>query len=319
MRDGHGDLRLEHVYLGRDAIRIIDCIEFNDRFRYGDVCGDVAFLAMDLAAHGRVDLAERLLASYAREADDYDLYAMVDFYGSYRAFVRGKIATILARDGGVDDEVRGRAAAEARKFFRLALSFERPALLPARVIAVGGVIASGKSTVAAELGAELGVPVIESDRTRKGMSGVSAFVHLSEAAWSGAYSHESTDRVYEELFRRAAVVLASGRSVILDASFRTEDLRRRARDVALRHGVPFWFVECVAPRDVCLSRLTERERGPSVSDGRRGIFDEFRESYEPSRTTPESELVRLDTTWRVEDNLRMLRDRLGVWPAGLTS
>ncbi len=63
IRDGHGDLRLEHVYL-TDAgqIAIIDCIEFNERFRFADVCADVVFLAMDLAYSGRVDVAERFVA-----------------------------------------------------------------------------------------------------------------------------------------------------------------------------------------------------------------------------------------------------------------
>ena len=59
VRDGHGDLRLEHCYLGADgSVQIIDCIEFNDRFRYGDVCADVAFLAMDLAWNERPDLSD---------------------------------------------------------------------------------------------------------------------------------------------------------------------------------------------------------------------------------------------------------------------
>ncbi len=94
VRDGHGDLRLEHVYVGLDgALTVLDCIEFNERFRFADVCADVAFLAMDLAWHGRADLAERFLASYARASGDYDLYALVDFYESYRAYVRGKVST----------------------------------------------------------------------------------------------------------------------------------------------------------------------------------------------------------------------------------
>ena len=62
VRDGHGDLRLEHVYFedGKPRPTIIDCIEFADRFRFADVCADVAFLSMDLAAHGRVDFGRAL-------------------------------------------------------------------------------------------------------------------------------------------------------------------------------------------------------------------------------------------------------------------
>ncbi|HWO14941.1 MAG TPA: phosphotransferase, partial [Polyangiaceae bacterium] len=66
VRDGHGDLRLEHVYLidGAEPV-IIDCIEFNERFRYADVCADIAFLSMDIGWHGRPDYKERFLAAYA--------------------------------------------------------------------------------------------------------------------------------------------------------------------------------------------------------------------------------------------------------------
>ena len=120
VRDGHGDLRLEHVYFGRDGtIDIIDCIEFNERFRYADVCADIAFLSMDLAWHGRVDLAERFLARYARMANDYDLYSVVDFYESYRAFVRGKVAILLAADQDASALSRERAQREARRYFML--------------------------------------------------------------------------------------------------------------------------------------------------------------------------------------------------------
>jgi uncharacterized protein len=319
VRDGHGDLRLEHVYLEPARVRVIDCIEFNERFRYGDVCADIAFLAMDLAAHGRVDLAERLIASYAREADDYDLYSVVDFYGGYRAFVRGKIATIVAGDPSASDEVRRRSAAEARRYFRLALSFERPSVVGPVVVAVGGVIASGKSAIAARLGGAWSAPVIEADRTRKAMLGVDPRKRLDDPAWAGAYDPAVTERVYAELLRRAGIVLASGRPVILDASFRTEALRRRARELAASRGVPFRFVECRTSREVCLARLAERERRPSVSDGRTAIFDAFCERYEPSRETEPDQYLALDTTRSVEQTFSQLAGSLGGWPAGLTS
>jgi aminoglycoside phosphotransferase family enzyme len=114
VRDGHGDLRLEHCYLSDDgAVRILDCIEFNERFRYADVYADVAFLAMDLAFNGREDLSEALLADYARASGDYDGYALVDFYESYRAFVRAKVSGMLESDAGADAAVRARRPTRA--------------------------------------------------------------------------------------------------------------------------------------------------------------------------------------------------------------
>jgi hypothetical protein len=319
VRDGHGDLRLEHVYLEGGGAReptIIDCIEFNDRFRFADVCADVAFLSMDLEAHGRVDLAERLLARYSRESNDFDLYSLVDFYEAYRAFVRAKVAAMLAADPGVGDDTRQRAWAEARRHFLLALAADRRSLLTPAVVAVGGLIASGKSTIAELLGNEMSAPVVDADRTRKSMVGVDAHHPLHEAAWSGSYDPSFTDRVYAEVMRRAGVVLASGRPVVLDASFRSAAFRRAARELAVAHGVPFRFVECRTEPDVCRRRLAERELTRGVSDGRVAIFDAFRAGFEPVTELSAVEHLVLDTTRPVEENLTLLRAQVATWPAG---
>jgi uncharacterized protein len=318
VRDGHGDLRLEHVYVGpHGEIRVLDCIEFNERFRYADVCADIAFLSMDLAAHGRVDLAERLLASYAREADDFDLYSVVDFYESYRAFVRAKVSSMLASDEGAGAVARWRAAEKARRYFLLALSSNRRSLLRPALLAVGGVIASGKSAIADRLSVELMAPVVDADRTRKAMMEVDALHRLDVPAWTGAYDPAVSDRVYDELFRRAGVVLGSGRPVIIDASFRSASLRRAAHDLAKAHGVPFRFVECRAPHEVCRERLVARARQRTVSDGRLAIFDDFCARYEPVGELPPDEHLVLDTTRPIEESVETLRRSLETWPQGL--
>ncbi|HLK39891.1 MAG TPA: AAA family ATPase [Polyangiaceae bacterium] len=318
VRDGHGDLRLEHVYFAgpNERVTILDCIEFNERFRYADVCADLAFLSMDLAAHGRVDLAERFLAAYARAAQDFDLYAVVDFYESYRAFVRGKVSAMLAHDPSVGADARRRANEEARRYFLLALSCTRRSLLLPAVVAVGGVIASGKSTIADRIGPDLGAPVVDSDRTRKAMMGVDLTQRLPDRAWSGAYDPAFTERVYAEVLRRADVVLASGRPVVIDASFRSGAMRAAARELANRHGVPFRFVECRTAADVCRRRLLDREGRPGVSDGRTAIFDEFCARFEPVVDLAPPEHVVLDGGRPVEESRGILRGALDVWPRG---
>jgi aminoglycoside phosphotransferase family enzyme/predicted kinase len=298
VRDGHGDLRLEHVYFEPDgSLAIIDCIEFNDRFRYGDVCADISFLSMDLAWHGRVDLAERLLARYAHESNDYDLYGVVDFYESYRAFVRGKVALLLASDLEASTDARERAHREARRYFLLSLAYERPPLVPPKVIAVAGMIASGKSRAARVIGDFLAAPVIGSDRTRKHLMGRSATESMQSAAWSGPYAPGATDAVYSELLRLADTILGSGRPVVLDASFRTVRMRDSARALAKRHGVPFLLVECHAPRDVIRDRLTSRETtGAHESDARTDLLGEFERRFEPIDELPPAQHLRVDTS-----------------------
>ena len=317
VRDGHGDLRLEHAYFEPGGLRIIDCIEFDERYRVSDVAADVAFLSMDLAGHGRVDLAEHFLARYARAADDYDLYALVDFYEGYRAWVRGKVSAILAADEGASEDVRRRAGEDARRHFVLAQACERPALLAPTLVCVGGLIASGKSTVSEALAEELSCPVIDADRTRKHMLGFGDEQRLSEAAWKGAYGLDTTRRVYAELLRRAAVVLGSGRSVVIDASFRSRRERERARALAQSLGMSFRFVECRAPVDECRRRLALRKGGPS--DATTEIFDDFVARYETVEEIPPSQHVAIDTTRPLDRSLRELRARIATWPRGMVA
>jgi aminoglycoside phosphotransferase family enzyme/predicted kinase len=319
VRDGHGDLRLEHVYLDGDAITVIDCIEFADRFRYADVASDLAFLSMDLAYHGAVDLAERLLARWAAATNDFQAYAVVDFYESYRAFVRGKIAHLLASDEGAPVETRAAARHAARRYFLLALAGGRAPALAPQVVAVGGVIASGKTTIADEIGAALAAPIISADRTRKHMLGARPTEHVHDGAWKGAYEPGFTDQVYAEILRRADVVLASGRPVVLDASFRSPALRAAARDLAAARSVPFRFVECCASREVALARLAERAKAESVSDGRLEIYDEFCRRWEPPSELPSGEHVVLDTSRPLDESLAKAREHVATWPRGLVA
>ncbi len=315
IRDGHGDLRLEHIYLHKGEVTIIDCIEFNRRFRFADVAADIAFLAMDLAWHEHPDLAERFLADYARASDDFGFYPLIDFYESYRAFVRAKIAAWLAADTNLSTANRRHQAADARRYFLLALAAERRALLPPRVVAVGGVIAAGKSTVAEGIGAALAAPIVDADRTRKWLLGVAPTKPLHEAAWSGGYSPQNTAKVYAEILRRAEAVLNSGRPVILDASFRSTEARLAALQLAERYRVPFHFVECRVEPEVCRQRLRRRQREVGVSDGRLEIFDDFVARWQPVEELPGDQHTAIDSSLPLADNLETLRQRLGGWPS----
>jgi hypothetical protein len=295
VRDGHGDLRLDQMYREGDRFLVLDCIDFNERFRYEDVASDIAFLSMDVRSRQRADLAEIFLAAYARAAGDHDLYRVVDFYESYRAHVRSKVAAILARDPGTDPSRREAARSDARRYLLLARAAGRPPLVPPRLTVVGGPIASGKSTVADALGERRAAPVVDSDRTRKRLLGQAPETALSAPAWAGAYSAETTRRVYAALFEAADGILESGRPVILDASFRSRETRREARRLALRRGAPFLFVECRADPEVCRARLRERAGRRVISDARESLWGEFAARWEPVDELPPGEHVVLDT------------------------
>jgi predicted kinase len=128
-----------------------------------------------------------------------------------------------------------------------------------------------------------------------------------------------TDRVYAELMLRASTVLESGRPVVLDASFRSVEMRRAARELASTYGVPFRFVECRANDAACRTRLIERAEQPDVSDGRLAIFDAFAARFEPITELPASEHIVIDTTRPVDESEAVLRATLDTWPEGFVA
>jgi uncharacterized protein len=306
VRDGHGDLRLEHVYFERESPSVIDTIEFNERFRIGDVAGDVAFLAMELDARLRSDLAASFLAACARELDDYDLYTVVDFYLSYRAWVRGKVAAFLATDLSTEPEKARRKAREAEVLFALAHRYTAAAAADRTVVAVGGLIGVGKSTLAQALGRALSVPVIDSDRTRKALAGIPALEPAPRDVYTPAFSR----RTYDEVFRRADVVLGSGRGVVLDATFRGRDERLRARALAQRHGRRFRFVEAVCDDATLRARLRARAGGPSVSDATEALLDRFRREFEAVTELTPAEHQQVATTLPLPRQVAAVREAL---------
>lgn len=308
IRDGHGDLRLEHVYFESDVAEpdVIDAIEFNERFRVADVAADVAFLAMELDARNRRDLAAAFLGAFAQDANDHDLYAVLDFYLSYRAWTRGKVAGFLADDPATPADKAARKAGEARALFALAESYSRGPAAPDLVIAVGGLIGAGKSTLAGALGQSLSLPVIVSDRVRKHLAGIAPTERAPQAAYAPAFSR----RTFDEVFRRAEIVVGSGRGVILDAMFGRQELRRRARALAHHHGRPFRFVEATCDDATLRERLRRRAGGPSVSDATEDLLDRLRREFEPVTELAPDEHLRVRTTEPPARQVASIREAL---------
>jgi hypothetical protein len=122
IRDCHGDLRLEHIFIDK-AISIIDCIEFNERFRYTDVAADVGFLAMDLDYRGRRDLSCHLIECYVDQSGDRGIYGVLDFYKCYRAYVRGKVESFRLNDPNIWKGEKERARSRAVQYFQLSQDY----------------------------------------------------------------------------------------------------------------------------------------------------------------------------------------------------
>ncbi|NDY42230.1 AAA family ATPase [Dissulfurirhabdus thermomarina] len=297
IREGHGDLYSANICFDPegDEVYIFDCIEFNERFRCGDVASDVAFLAMDLDYHGLADLSRDFTDAMARRLPDEELAAVMDFYKCYRAFVRCKIGCFTQAAPGIAPDDREAARREARRYLRLAHRYAGGGAAPTLYVFFG-LSGTGKSTLAAAWAEKTGLPLYNSDRVRKEMAGLAPESREWEPFGQGIYDEAHTRRTYSGLIRRAGRHLAAGESVILDATYRSRRERARLRKVAEAAGARTRFVLCTCPEPEIRRRLEDRAAGPSVSDGRWEIYLRQRAVFEPPEDIPPGELVVVETT-----------------------
>lgn len=269
--DGHGDLRLDHIYIlpGADAdeIRIIDCVEFNAQLRAVDPYEDLAFTTMSLKVAGRPDLAARLIADYAAWTGDFTGLRLLRLYEIYRASVRAKIDWFLfqeAETGERRDYYQGRFFAYLRFIERrLAARPERGGKIHLLV----GLPATGKSSFAERLRGSEAVPIISSDVIRKRLSGVNLDRSLGSAAFAGEYAPAATERVYRRMIALARLALACGFDVVLDATFGKRSQRAAVARMARKTGAELAYYHVRAREDVVRERLERRRtRGGGPSD-----------------------------------------------------
>ncbi|HIE16972.1 MAG TPA: hypothetical protein EYP71_02115 [Dehalococcoidia bacterium] len=304
IKDCHGDLHAAHVCIS-DDIYIYDCIEFNDRFRYGDVASEVAFLAMDLDRYCRGDLSKAFVDAYVVTSGDNELFRLLNFYKCYRAYVRGKVASFMLDDPYIPD--KGAALAAACGYFNLAYRYtrEKPVL-----IIMAGLVGTGKTSVAEALGRSLGITVISSDIVRKRLAGISATEHHFEQYGGGIYSEEFSRKTYDAMFVQARELLSQGQSVILDASFRKRGDRLQARSLAEETNADFAVVECTLSKEMVKSRLERRLQEGTVSDGRWEIFEQQKRDFDKITEFPAENHLILDTSQSMSNIVSIITERI---------
>jgi uncharacterized protein len=310
VREGHGDLRCDHIYLLDEGITIVDCIEFNPRLRTCDVASELAFLCMDLELQGAPLLAAELARSYAVQANDEQLAELLPFYQCYRAYVRGKVESFKSRETEVPPNARKHAREEARRAFRLAARYARPAPRPTLLI-VCGRVGTGKSTVARLLSEHTGFVTFNSDVVRKRLAGLQPTARATADYKDGIYTPAFTERTYAELANQAERELRDGHGVIIDATCKQPEYRRIFLELGNRLGTPVVFIECRTPLAEVERRLHERERrGDSASDATWDLAQTEEATFPPFDDIPEGQWFILNTDQALEDQLGELEERL---------
>ena len=103
--------------------------------------------------------------------------------------------------------------------------------------------------------------------------------------------------VYDETFRRADEALEKGDSVILDATFITQSLRRRAAEIAAKHNKTFVILQTHCPQEVAIARILRRTQ----------------EDYESNALTEQAYLNNKKKFEKVDvDDLKRLYPRLNI-------
>jgi uncharacterized protein len=295
-RDGHGDLRCEHV-LARPEVRVVDRIEFDPELRRTDVACDLAFLAMDLEAHGQRWAARELFAAYRHAGMSPGGEELRSFYGAYWALVRAKVALIAAAEHG--GERGAERLREAEQLWSLGERLCWRSRAPLAIV-ICGPAASGKSVLAEELSRRSEMPVVSSDAVRKRLARLSPF----EEARAEHYSARFTRAAYEQLGRDALLELRRGDRVIVDATCRSRGDRALLLDRLRRVGMARLVVRCEAPLELIVERAAERLHDPRrVSDATPRIAEEQFRMFEELDELPSRDVLRLDTTQALDAQL----------------
>ena len=277
-RDGHGDLLADDIFLLDDGPRVLDCLDFDEQLRCGDVLADIAFLAMDLERIGRKDLAWTLLASYRDAASAAWPTSLEHHYVAQRAMVRAGVMLIRAEQG--DPTASGAAAA------LVAIARHHLEAGTVRMVVVGGLPGTGKSTVASGVAERIGATLLRSDEIRQGIG----FEDETR------YESRSIDRTYGELLARASHLLARGETVVLDATWRAPCHRLAAEGLAGAVSADLRIIECRSPDDVADRRIEARRlAGVDPSEATVAVAAELREMWHPW-----SGAIPIDTTTTVE-------------------
>jgi aminoglycoside phosphotransferase family enzyme/predicted kinase len=260
VRECHGDLHLRNIVLLDGVPTLFDAVEFNDEISCVDVVYDLAFLIMDLwRLHLRAH-ANRLFNQYMLVSRDIGALPALPLFLACRSAVRAKTsATAAGLQADCLRAVELRAA--AKTYLDEAVAFVNPP--SPRLVAIGGLAGSGKSSLARLLapgiGAVPGALVVRSDVVRKALFDVAPTRRLRPEAYSPAVNR----RVYGLMRDVTQTALGGGHAVVVDAVFAEPDERAAIARLARTLGVPFTGLWLDAPFDVAAGRIAQRESDAS--------------------------------------------------------
>ncbi|PLX69840.1 MAG: gluconate kinase [Denitrovibrio sp.] len=291
--DGHGDLRLEHIYIEGDSFGLIDCIEFNRRFRFNDVISEIAFLCMDADQQGETAFADGLLGGFLSIYDDDYSKKLINFYRTYRACVRAKVSCFVLAEKTEEWSQYADKTARAKQYLDMAVIYSL-GMSDTKAMIFYGLMASGKSKNARLFSEKYPVEHVNTDVVRKLMNGIDPDTSVEVDFGADLYSKENSIKLYEYLGELAENNRTLGRMTLIDGSFSKNEY---IESLNKNYSGEYIKIHFSAPDDVIIKRLEERADKVTASDGRAEIYDQQKASAEDIGADFE-----IETTGKVEDN-----------------
>jgi predicted kinase len=181
------------------------------------------------------------------------------------------------------------------------------------MLLVGGLMGTGKSTLAHQLSELLSAEVISSDVVRQQGDAKANNGATPSAFGEGKYSWEDRQETYLKLMTTASATFARNRAVILDATFSKQEMRKLAQELATQSAAQLVQVECECSRSEAIRRIRDRvAEGKSYSEARPELYDQQAAEAEPPLS--EVPLVKVDTTLALAQQeatvLELVRDMI---------
>ena len=263
VRDVHGDLRMEHIAVldprRVNGICLMDCVEFDERYRCQDIYLDIAFLLMDFEFNGYFYESVLFFGyykncfNYLKSIAPFEKYEsfVIPFFKAYRAIVRTKISMLSP---GED------APAKALKYFNLASFYL--AIAKKRVVILNcGLSGSGKSSLSRLLSEWFYARIVSTDVIRRNLFG--------GADKSVKYSADANAKVYETMLEEGLKEFencgrqGNGGGVIFDATFLKRAHREKIINAFNKKDCIFIFVyskiyDEKEKEEIILKRLADR-------------------------------------------------------------
>lgn len=307
VRECHGDMHAGNMVLIDGRIRLFDCIEFNQAFRWIDVMSEVAFFVMDMISHDRADLGYRFLNAYLEQTGDYEGLAVLRYYLAFRAVVRAKVAAMGGSQQGIGETERLECWRNYQHYIDLARHFfaaDHPLL-----IVMHGLSGAGKTTVAAQAVERIGAVRIRSDVERKRLFGLKPLEQSALAIPGSIYTRDATERTYARLHNLAREVLQAEFPVILDATYLKRAERDAARDIARSGGWRCIVLSCQATPEELRRRVAHRfHSGQDAAEADLRVLEQQYQWVEEIAGDEAAVVLRTDAAWEMPDLIRRLND-----------